>query len=111
MNTHRALILALALAAGLLAPAIRAQAAEEAIVIARAESGDPRFGRDGRRAGRSAEGERGYGYGYERRQGAERPGDFAARDRAVPREWRPERQERRDRNPREEGRPSRNERH
>ena len=107
MNTQRALILALA--AGLLAPAIPAQAAEDVIVIARADAADFSYGKENRRARRTDEGERGYGYGYERRQGGERADDMSARDRGDARVWRPVRNEHRDRKDRDD-RPSRSER-
>lgn len=94
MNTRRTLMLALA--TGGLILALPAGAADDlaggTYLLARADAKDAAIGRENRRsARRQDDGERGYGYGYERRQRSERPDDLGGRDRQASRDARTER--------------------
>jgi hypothetical protein len=110
MNTCSALMLALA--TGGLILAMPARAADDlptgAFLLARADTNDVKPGKESRRtARRPDDGERAYGYGFERRQRADRPDDVGGRDRREVRDARSERTERTERSWRGEERPVR----
>jgi len=114
MNNSFALMLALA-ACGLIL-ALPAQAAKDrrpaAQPVAQADKKASDAGKENQRAARRRdEGERGYGYGFERRQRSERPADVGGRDRPASRDTRTERSDRPDRRERGFDRPSRRNRH
>jgi hypothetical protein len=97
MNTCSALMLALATGGLVLATPVRAadDLPAGAYLLARADTNDAKPGPESRRTNRRPDvGERGYGYGYERRQRTDRPDAVVERDRREVRDARSERTER-----------------
>jgi hypothetical protein len=110
MNTRRTLLLALATGGVILALPTRAadNLSAGAYLLARSGSQDASPGRENRRTTRRQDdGERSYGYGYERRQRSDRPDDPGGRDQQASREVRTERAERSNRVWRGDDRPGR----